>query len=118
MGLNLIGRSIGVGDRSCSSISVPHAGVDVAIPVRHLSLPEFSPVLELSIKDVSVPMAHDALPTKPASGSCHRWDHSSPAVDEVSFVFVQGTIEEDALAIELSSVKEAFIPVKRVFIEQ
>ena len=115
--MNLIGRSVCVGDRSCSSISVPHTGVDVAIPVRHLSLPEFSPVLELPVKDVPVPMAHDALPTKPAPGSCHRWDHSSPAVDEVSFVFVQGTIEKDALAIELSSVKEAFIPVKRVFIE-
>ena len=47
-------------------MSVPHAGVDVAIPVGHLALPVFSPVLELSIEDVSVSMAHYAFPLKPA----------------------------------------------------
>ena len=40
----------------------------------------------------------------------------SPAVDEVSFIFVQGAIEEDAFAIELSIVKKALIPVERVIL--
>ena len=40
----------------------------------------------------------------------------SPAVDEVSFIFVQGAIEEDAFAIELSIVKKALVPVERVIL--
>ena len=75
MGRNLIRRSVCVGDRSRALVSVPHARVDVPVPVRHLSLPVFAPVLELSVKDVSVSMAHDSLPLKP--GQRDAW------VDEI-----------------------------------
>ena len=116
VGWNLIGRSICVGNRSGSFVSVPHTGVDVAIPVGHLSLSVFSPVLELSVKDVSVPMAHYTLPLEPAE-SCHELN-SSPAIDEVSFVLVQGAIEEDAFTIEFSSVKKTLISVNKVTLNQ
>merc|ERR1711953_381851 len=80
--LSLIGRSIRVGNRPSSFVSIPHSSVDVSVPVSHLSLPVLSPVLELPIIDVPVPMTHDAFPLK-------------PAVDEVSFVLVKRAVEEN-----------------------